>query len=198
MSDRQHVWHDPSYPPNRVITQDPTKLPKPGKSLRRVAWIVFGVMLALALFAVVAIFGSALVVGISEGISDPMMPMSFSADEEEAVRGLATMIADRGKRGDFEAIIAMGENSDHLDETELTADVSQAFSDFDIKDWAIDHNNAQVLIDQESGERILVFRIVLTGTDDATRVTNPFYALEVDGTWRLTGILGRDVVEDVY
>lgn len=198
MDDRQHVWHDPSYPPNAVITRDSAKLPKPGRSVRRVFWIVLGVAFALALFAVVAIFGSALVAGIAEGISDPMMPAAFSTDEEEAVRGLATVIADRGKRGDFEAIMAMGESSEHLDEAELSADVSEAFSGFDIKDWTIDHRNAQVLVDQESGERILVFRIVLTGADGTTRVTNPLYALEVDGTWRLTGIGGRDVVEDVY
>lgn len=145
-----------------------------------------------------ALFGSALIAGVVEGISDPMMPVAFSADEEEAVRGLAAAIADRGKRGDFDAIVAMGASSEHLDEAELTADVSEAFTSFDIKDWAIDMENAQVLVDQESEERILVFRIVLTGPDDTTRVTNPFYAVEADSTWRLTGIGGRDVIEDVY
>lgn len=114
------------------------------------------------------------------------------------MRGLAAAIADRGKRGDLDAIVAMGASSEHLDEAELTADVSEAFTGFDIKDWAIDMENAQVLVDQESEEHILVFRIGLTGPDDTTRVTNPFYAVEVDSAWRLTGIRGRDVIEDLY
>lgn len=139
MTDRQHVWHDPSYPPNRVITQDPARFPKLGKSARRVFWVVLDVAFALGLCAFVTIFGSELIAGVSE-----------------------------------------------------------AFTGFDIKDWAIDTKNAQVLMDQESGERILVFRIVHTGLDDTTRVTNPFYAVEADSAWRLTGIGGGDVIEDVY
>lgn len=162
---------------------------------------MLGILALLAFFAViglVVLFGSALVAGVSEGISEPMMPTAFSVDEEEAVRGLATVIADRGKRGDFEAVMEMGDDSDHLDREELSADVTEAFSDFDIKDWTIDYENAQVLVDQKAKERILVFRIVLKADDDSTRATNPFYAVDSDGTWRLTGIGGREVVEDVY
>ncbi|MBN2840286.1 MAG: hypothetical protein JXP37_04940 [Coriobacteriia bacterium] len=201
MNERNHVWHDPAYPPNQVITDDPIRNPKTGKTARRILWIVLGVVAVLALIAVVgvaAIFGSAVMAGVSEGIREPTMPSAYSVEEEEAVRGLATVIADRGKRGDFEAVIEMGDDSDHLDRDELAADVSEAFSDFDIKDWTIDYQNAQVLIDQQTKERILVFRIVLRGADDSTRATNPFYAVDVDGTWRLTGIGGREVVEDVY
>lgn len=201
MSDRHHVWHDPSYPPNQVITEDPIKAVNARTSARRalrVFWIIAGIALILGLLVAFAILGSAVVAGISEGISEPTMPAAFSIEEEEAVRGLAAAIADRGKRGDFEAIIEMGETSDHLDRNELEADVSEAFSDFDIKDWMIEYQNAQVLVDQQTDERILVFRIVLTGADDSTRVTNPFYAVDAEGTWRLTGIGGREVVEDVY
>lgn len=201
MNNRDHVWHDPSYPPNKVITEDPIRNAKPGKSARRMLWIVLGAVAVVAVIAAIGvaiIFGSAVIAGVSEGISEPTMPSAFSFEEEEAVRGLATVIADRGKRGDFEAIIGMADDSDHLDRDELTADVTEAFSDFDIKDWTIDYGNAQVLVGQKTEERILVFRIVLKATDDSTRVTNPLYAVDVDGTWRLTGIGGREVVEDVY
>lgn len=201
MKDRQHVWHDPSYPPNQVITEDRLKLPKPGKAPKRLLtlfWVLLCIILVLGVLVVVIGLGSAIVAGVWEGVSEPMMPTAFTTDEEEAVRGLSAAIADRGKRGDFEAIIEMGDGSEHLDDAELAADVSEAFSGFGTKDWAIDYENAQVLVDQETGERVLVFRIVLTGSDDSTRATNPFYAVELGGKWRLTGIRGRDVIEDVY
>lgn len=200
MNDRQHVWHDPSYPPNPVITEDRMKLPspRPPKRAAKALWIMICVALAFGLVVIAAGLGSAVVAGFWEGLNEPMMPAAFTTQEEEAVRGLAAAIADRGKRGDFESIIEMGDGSEHLNRSELADDVSEAFSDFTVKDWGIDYENAQVLIDQESGERILVFRIVLTGTDDTKRATNPFYAVDAEGKWRLTGIGGRDVVEDVY
>lgn len=92
----------------------------------------------------------------------------------------------------------MADGSEYVDPLELAQDTEAAFAGLDIKDWSIDYENAQVLVDQQTGERIIVFRLVLVGTSDETRTTNPFYATEHDGRWRLTGIAGRDVKEDVY
>lgn len=202
MKDRQHVWHDPSYPPNPVITEDRmTTLPraaKPSRGVRRAFFWIIGILVVGALLTVGLAFGAAIIAGVWEGVTEPVMPAAITTDEEEGVRGLAATIADRGKRGDFAAIAELGDGSKHLDSRELEQDTEEAFGGLAIKDWSIDYENVQVLIDQETEERIVVFRLVLVGPEDETHATNPFYATERDGRWRLTGIRGRDLVEDVY
>jgi len=200
MDDRRHVWHDPDFPPHEIVSGDvpgggPVKV---SRRARNTVWVVFWVVLGVAVLSVVLFFGAAVVSGVMDGIDDPIIAAPVTEKEEAGMRGLATTIADRGRRGDHAAVVALGDGSASLDAGELASDVEAAFGGTPIKDWAVDINNVQVLKDTKSQERIIVFRLVLTGTDGSERATNPFYAVQQRGAWRLTGIRGRDVQEILY
>lgn len=200
MDDRRHVWHDPAYPPNEILSgPDASRPPRPSSPrVRNTLWIVLWVTLAGVLVIGGLFFGSIVIWAAVDSWDDPIVAAPVSEREEEGVRGLAVAISDRGRRQDYAAILKMGDGSKSLASDELSADLEEAFAGLEVKDWAIDYENMQVLEDRKTKERIVVFRLVLTGPDGAQRVTSPFYGVAKDGTWRLTGILGRDVKEDVY
>ena len=197
VNDRRHVWHDPDAAPHEIVSEGRFGGRRVSVSprARGTLWALLWVTLGIIILGMVLIFG-AIMVGVA--VDDEPMIIALSEQEEAGVRGLATTIADRGRQGDYAAVLALAGPSKALDSEELASDIEAAFGGSPIKDWALDFDNVQVFRDVETDDRIVVFRLILTTTDGEETVTNPFYATAQKGSWRLTSIKGRDVKEELY
>lgn len=203
MNERRHVWHDSDAPPPEILSGNGVPAAKsgpkqPSRRARTTLWVLLWVVIGSVLLAGLAFFGAVVVSAFMDGFDDPVIVAPLKVHEEAGVRGLAATVAEHGRTGDYQGIAELGDGSSSMDTSRLTSDADQSFGGFPLSKWELDVDGVRLLVDRRTEERIVMFRLVLHGSDGTQRSTTPFYARQVDESWRLTGISGRDLEEILY
>lgn len=152
----------------------------------RTIWIVVAVLGGILLTCAAVFF---VAVMFTDEPSD-LYVLSF--EDASAIEGRAAEIFDLGQRGDIEGILALAVRDEHTDLAGLRRQMRSAFGTMPV-DYTMDEARVQVLVDQETDERICVIRLDLTGQDGTASDSGPIYLIKADDEWRLTGLKDRTV-----
>jgi len=205
MDDRRHVYHDPMHPPHEIvsggvpgITQQRAPRRPSSRRARTTAWVFLWATLGL-IFVTGAAFLTAIAVGgIMDASDDALFYAPVTEAEEAGVRGIAATIVDRGRRRDYDGVLALGDGSKAFDRSELASDLAATFDDKRVTGAEIDPESTRLLKEKRTGARIVSFELLVDTQDDYYRSSPTFYVRELKGKWVLTGIRGLQVTEVLY